>query len=487
MRRAGLLAAAASLVATSLAGCATPRVTTVLPAVPANLSSFTAGPFGTPAGAWWATRLGDPGLSRLIDAALANAPDLAVATARIAGARAELRARDAERRFNVGGSANASASRSADAEGIGGGNLPPGIAFDRDRITGRVGLDASYDLDLFGRLRADRRAALSRLDAATADAAAVRLALVTDVARNWVAAVGFRDRIGVARENIAAARDLVSVTNVRVRAGLVAGIDGTRGTSLLAETAAALPPLEGERGSRVGALSTLTGLAPAEIDALVAAAQTQQRFGVPAVGIPSDLVARRPDIAAAIGRVAAADADTAAALAARYPRLTITGAIGLVATSLGGFFTGNALSLAGGPGLAGPLFDGGRNRAAVDAARARTDEAVAQYRGTILDAFGEVESNLALALARGRQRTALDALVAADTDTASIARIQYRRGLTDFLGVLIAQQALFRSRDAAIQAGTAAADAELALFRAIGGDLSSSSAETGLERRSDLN
>jgi len=88
----------------------------------------------------------------------------------------------------------------------------------------------------------------------------------------------------------------------------------------------------------------------------------------------------------------------------------------------------------------------------------------------VLDAFGEVETNLALADARARQRTALEAQVAADADTASIARIQYRRGLTDFLGVLIAQQALFRSRDAAIAAG-AAADAELALFRAIGGDL----------------
>lgn len=463
--------AATAVLASLLAGCTTPQSSTVLPPLPTNLASFTAEPFGTPAGEWWRTRLTDPSLKRLIDAALANSPDIAAAAARIELARATARARGAERTINIGGSTGLTASRAADAEGIGSGNLPPGISIDRDRVTGRVGLDASYDFDLFGRLAADRRAALSRLDAANADAAAVRLALVTDVARNYVAAVAAQARGRVARDNIAAARDLVSITNVRVKAGLVAGIDATRGSALLAETAAALPSLEGERGERIAALTALTALSPAEIGALVAATPAElPRFGIPAAGVPSELVARRPDIVAAVRRVAAADADTAATLAARYPRLTITSAIGLVATGLGGFFSGDALSLAAGPGLTGPLFDGGRNRAAVGEARARTAEAVAAYRGTVLDAFGEVETNLALADARTRQRAALDAQVAADTDTASIARIQYRRGLTDFLGVLIAQQALFRSRDAAIVAGAAAADAELALFRAIGGD-----------------
>lgn len=454
-----------------LAACAKPQANTPLEPLPPALTSFTAGPFGTPAGEWWRQRMADPGLSRLIGAALANAPDLAAASARIAQARATLRARGADRLPNIGGSATANASRSADAEGIGGGDLPPGISIDRERITGRIGLDASYDVDLFGGLAADRRAAAARLDAATAEAAAVRLALVTDVARNYVAAAALGARAGVARDNIAAARDLVSITRTRVRAGLVAGIDATRGESLLAETAAALPPLEGDRGARVAALATLTALAPSEIGMLVAAAPASPRFGLPSAGVPSDLVARRPDVAAAIARVAASDADTASALAARYPRLTITGAVGLVATALGDFFSGNALSLAAGPSLTGPLFDGGRNRAAVAGARARTDEAVALYRDAVLTAFGEVEQNLAIAAARARQRTALEALVAANADTASIARIQYRSGLTDFLGVLDAQQALFRSRDAAIAAGAQAADAELALFRAIGGDL----------------
>jgi multidrug efflux system outer membrane protein len=108
----------------------------------------------------------------------------------------------------------------------------------------------------------------------------------------------------------------------------------------------------------------------------------------------------------------------------------------------------------------------------VDLSRARAAEAVANYRGTVLRAFGEAETNLAAAEARERQRIALQRLVAANQDTAAIARVQYRRGLTDFLGVLDAERALLRSRDQLIAAEAEAADAELALFRAIGGDFS---------------
>ncbi len=473
------------LLAVLLAGCATraPRVETALPPTPASLQRFTAGPFGAAPGAWWQTRLGDPGLRRLVDAALLNSPDLEAAAARIEQGRAELRAREAERRPNIGALASVAGSRAATAEGFGGGgDLPPGISIDRERVLARTGVDASYDLDLFGRLRADRRAAALRLDAATADAADVRLALVTDVARNYVSAAAADDRAAVARENVAAARDLLSVTRARVRAGLVAGIDEARAEGLLAEAAANLPLLEGERAARIAALTTLTGLSPAEIAPAVAAASPRLNLGPPAAGVPSEVVARRPDVAAAIARVAAADADTAAALARRYPSLSITGSIGLVFNLLGSVFAGDPFSLAAGPSLAGPLLDGGRNRAAVAGARARTAEAVANYRRAVLGAFGEVEQFVALAQARDRQRIALDRLAAANADTVSIARVQYRRGLADFLGVLDAQRELFRARDAAIQAAAAAADAELGLFRAVGGDLPVGAATSGAAR-----
>jgi outer membrane protein TolC len=186
--------------------------------------------------------------------------------------------------------------------------------------------------------------------------------------------------------------------------------------------------------------------------------------------VPSDLLLRRPDVSAALAQVTAADAETASAIAARYPRLTITAGLGLVAGALERLFTGDALSLVAGPGLAGPLLDFGRNRARVEQSRARTQEVVAQYRGAVLRAFGEVETNLATADARERQRIALERLVAANSDTARLAQTRYRAGLTDFLPVLDAERTLLRSRDQLAAVEAEAADAELALFRAIGGD-----------------
>jgi outer membrane protein TolC len=220
----------------------------------------------------------------------------------------------------------------------------------------------------------------------------------------------------------------------------------------------------------VAALAALTGLPPAEIEPLVAGSPQTPRFETPAAGIPSDLLLRRPDIAAAFAQVAAADAATASAIAARYPRLSITGAIGLVAAALGDVFSLDALSASAGPGLAGSILDFGRNRARAARARAEAREAVAAWRGTVLRAFSEVETSLAAVEARERQRLALLRQLAAAGETAEIARKQYRSGLTDYLGVLDAERAVNRTRDQLAAAEAEGADAQLALYRAIGGD-----------------
>jgi len=461
---------AAAALALLLAGCAS--VQTLSGPVQTLPPAYVEIPSGAVAPAeWWRRRLQDPALARLVETALAESPDLQGALARIEQARAGLRATEAERLPALNGSASVTYSRTAAQEfGFQGGGAPGGPQIDRERILYRTGVDGSWDPDLFGRLRADRRAAAARLDAAGFDASAVRLTLVTDVARNFVAARAAAAREDIARRNIRSAEETVEVTRARVKAGLVAGIDTARAQSLLAETAATLAPIEAERAARIAALATLTGLAPAEISRLVGQGTGTPRFGLPAAGLPSDLLTRRPDIAASLARVAAADAETASAVAARFPRLTISGTIGLVATALGDLFSGDALSIAAGPALAGPLLDFGRNRAQVEGARARATEAVAAYRGTVLRAFGEVETSLAAAAARERQRVAVQRLVDANADTAAIARVQYRRGLTDFLGVLDAERALLRSRDQLAAVNAEAADAEIVLFRAVGGD-----------------
>jgi outer membrane protein TolC len=168
--------------------------------------------------------------------------------------------------------------------------------------------------------------------------------------------------------------------------------------------------------------------------------------------------------------VAAADEDTAEAIAARYPRLSITATVGLVASALTRLLTGDALGIVAGPQIGAPILDGGRSRARIDLTRAATQEALANYRGAVLRAFAEVETSLAAVDARRREGAALARQLAAARETVEVARIQYRTGLTDFLDVLEAERTLNRVRDQMAAVEGEAADAEVALFRALGGD-----------------
>jgi NodT family efflux transporter outer membrane factor (OMF) lipoprotein len=406
-----------------------------------------------------------------VAAALTNSPDLAAAAARIQQARAGLRGREAERMPVLNGNASVTFNRSSPNEGgLGAIDFPGAPEIDHEHVFYRTGVEGSWDADIFGRLRADARASAARLDAAGFDAAAVRLTLITDVARNLVAARGAHARRAVARETVGSARESVDLATRKARAGLVAGIDRTRAETLLAEAAAMIPSIEAEQSARVAALAALTGLAPAEIRNLVEASHAIPRFEGPAAGVPSDLLLRRPDIVAALARLAAADQDTAAAIAARYPRLSITATLGLVATALGDIFSADAVAGSVGPGLAGPLLDFGRNRARVEETRGRAAEAAASYRAEVLGAFSEVETNLAAVDARRRQIRALQRQQAQARETVEIARAQYRSGLTDYLGVLDAERSAARAREQLVAAETELADTQLALFRAIGGD-----------------
>jgi NodT family efflux transporter outer membrane factor (OMF) lipoprotein len=466
---------AALTLALALGACATPERprTDVARAQPLPPAFYTAPAQGLAPEDWWARRLQDPELARLVEAALRGSPDLAAAAARIEQARAGLRASQAERQPLLNGSGSVTYNRTA-REQLGfqvpEGGQQQGPQIETDRLLYRAGVEGSWDADLFGRLAADQRAAAQRLSAAGFDAAAVRLTLITDVGRNYFAARSAAAREAIAQDNVASARSTLSVAATRARAGLVPGIDRIRAQALVAETEAQLAPLAGERSARVAALAQLTGLTPADIAPLVASALPPRPIDTPAAGIPSDLLLRRPDIAAALARVAAADEDTAAAIAARYPRLSITATLGLVASALTRLLTGDALGIVAGPQIGAPIFDGGRSRARVELARAATQEAVAGYRSAVLRAFGEVETSLAAVEARRRQRTALARQLGAAREALEVARIQYRTGLTDFLGVLEAERSFNRVRDLIATVDGETADAEVALFRALGGD-----------------
>ncbi len=399
--------------------------------------------------------------------ALASAPTLAAAIARIDGARAGVRAARAEQLPNI--AASGAVARERINQQQFGGALPPGVAIAPDRTTYDLAVDGSWDADLFGRLRATRNAAAARLDAASADAAGVRLALRADIARGIIDARALDAGIAVARRDIASAADLVSITRARARAGVAPGVDVVRAQSLEADAAARLELLADRRAAAIGQLATLTALSVQDV---IAALQQPTGAAVPStpvLAIPSLQLRARPDIAAAERRLAAADQEIAAAAAERYPRLSITAALGLFTLGLSNLLDERSLTGSLGAGLAGPLLDFGRVGARIDRRQAEAREAFAEYRRALFAGLGETEAALGAVSAADRRSAALERQSALDGDATALARERYRRGLDNFLAVIDAERSGFASSASAIEARADASRARIALYRAVGG------------------
>lgn len=410
--------------------------------------------------------LGDPAFVSLAGAAMDDAPTLAAALARVEAARAGIRGARASRLPNVEAGGSASVQRSSSAMF---GSLPPGIDFDRDRTVFEGSVDASWDADLFGRLRASERAARARFRAATAEAEAVRLALVTDIARAVVDYRAAEARRTVVEADLAETRTLVDLTRVRSEAGITPGFDLVRAQSLEAQAAAQLEPIAAERAAALAALVALTARSTDAVLAALSAGGESEAAPVPVLEVPSVLLRRRPDIIAAEQRLAAADAEIAAAAAERFPRLSISGSIGLIALALGDLFESDAVIGSLGAGVAGPLLDFGRVGARIDARQAEAAEAFAAYRGALFTGLAEVERALGQIAAADRRAEALAARVAVERDALSLARERYRRGLSDFLSVVDAQRQLNATREAEIVARADRRRRRIELYRAIGG------------------
>ncbi len=411
----------------------------------------------------------DPALAPLLAAALEGSPDLETAAARVLQARAGLRA--ARARIAPTVDANASAARIRQSREQFGPNAPAGLVIPTLTFF-EPSLAAGWEVDLFGRLAASRKAAAARLTAAGADADAVRLTLETDIARSLVAVRGLDGRIAAATEAIAAARALDHLARVRAEAGLVTGLDQATTTADVAQAEAALAPLVADRAARVATLSRLTGLSVARVAQTVG-----DEVPLPAASdwaladVPSDYLKRRPDIRFAAAQLHAADAEVAAALAARYPGLTLTGSLGWLSTTVANLFTGDALAATVGAALSGPLLDFGRTAAEVDRTRAVVAEAVAQYKASVLQALADVETELAAARNAQLQAAELQRTVNALTTARRLSESQYRGGLTDARTVSEAARRLSDARDRQTAADALAIDAALRLEQATGGPL----------------
>lgn len=412
----------------------------------------------------------DEAYGTLLANALTSAPDLQVALARIDGARAGARGAGANRLPNVAASGSTTRERTSAATF---GGLPANTPFDTDRTIYSASIDASWDLDIFGRLRASERAALARLDAARSDAAAVRIALAADIARAVIAYRAAEARLAVIEGDLAEARDLVSLTGIRSRAGIVPGFDLVRAQSLEADALARRGPVEIDRITALATLATLTAQPLNTVqETLDIVADDRKALTVnaalPIFAVPSIILRQRPDVVAAENRLAAADAEIAAAAAAQFPSFSISGVIGLISLAFGDLFSDDALIGSLGAAVSGPLLDFGRTAAQIDQREAEAAEAFANYRRQVFIALGDVERSLGSIAAADSRAEALERQLVFDNDNVGLASIRYRRGLSDFLTVIDAQRAANATRSAEILARADRALQRVALFRAIG-------------------
>ena len=406
---------------------------------------------------WW-NNFQDPALTRLIDDAASANLDVAQAVARLRQAREALVISRSDLFPSIGASAGYSRS-----ETLKGARIRTG---DADSFS--AGLDASYQVDLFGGTRSAIRASRADYEAATFDYATVLLSVESEVARNYVLARAYQALLDNARASLAIQQDNLEIAGFRVQAGLVSSIDQEQARASAAQTAAAIPGIEEQYNAALSRLGVLTGQAPGAVKPLLSdprpIPQGPQEI---APGIPADILRQRPDVRAAERTLAAATADIGVARAQLFPALSIGGSIDSNAGALKSLFdtvTGNIFAT-----LGQAIFDAGRRGAQVRASKAAAEGALAAYKLTVLQALEDVENAIiALDAARERERQyaiAHDAALA----SAQLARSQYRSGLTDFTTLNTQEAALISARNGLVQARSDKATALIGLYVSLGG------------------
>jgi multidrug efflux system outer membrane protein len=451
-------------VALATAGCSTApdaaRPAVVTPVAFKEAEGWqTAGAAVAPAGRWW-ERFGDPALTALEKRIESGSFTLAAAAARYEQARGLARQAGADRLPEIGVGAEASRQRLS-----GGRPLAQGRSATYNELL--VGPSLSYELDLFGRVRNSVRASEADAAASAADIAAVRLGLQAQLATRYFEMRGLDARMGLLRETADAFQRAYDLTATRHEGGIASGIDVSRAANQLASARAELSAVARERQQAEHAIAVLVGAAPADLSI----APDDRQIAAPAIpaGVPSALLERRPDIAVAERRVAAANARIGVARAALFPSVTLGGSAGFQATGGGLLSASNGFWALGPLSAALAVFDGGRRRAGVTIARAEYDETVADYRQTVLTAFREVEDGLSGQRLLGREEADQREAAAAAERTRDLALIRYRDGAADYLEVVTAQTAALDAQRTLLQVRTQQLATAVDAIRAIGG------------------
>lgn len=441
---------------------------------------------------WWDS-FGDPLLTELVTQAIRNNLDIKVAAARLAESRAQLGQSKAAEFPTLDG--NASYTRELQsADGViglldGTGSSTPGTS--ANGLGGRqdglptqsatstalpafnlyqYGFDASWELDLWGRVRRSTENASATAEAQEDARHDAVVSTAAEVARDYLDLRGTQEKLRIIRENLAYAQRTVQLTADRARHGLSTDLDVANAQSQAASTAADIPQAEQREAQLINAIGLLLGEYPQALAArlTVQSATPVVPPRVP-VGLPSELAHRRPDIREAEAQLHAATASIGAAKADFFPKITLSGSVAIQATQFTNLGSWGARSFSAGPSLSIPLFEGGQLRATLALREAQQQEAAINYRKTVLSAFKDVDDALTGYAAEQRRRDRLNESVQASRRALGLANKRYVRGISNYLDVLTAQKTLLANEEQLADSTATVTTNLVALYKALGG------------------
>lgn len=410
------------------------------------------------------TAFNEPLLTKLVDQALATNKDLEIA-------RANLRASRAARgltQFDLFPSVTAGGSRLKVRQSE---HQLPGVPEDQREFDDvDAGFDASWEIDLFGRVRRGVEAARAEEQAAVSQVRDAQVTVTAEVARNYFVLRGLQDQLGVAIRNSENQRQTLSLTEARLDAGRGTELDTSRATAQLQTTLASIPPLRSSIAATIYRLGVLTGQQP---NALTADLEPVQPAPVlpqlTAIGTPEALLRRRPDVRIAERQLASATARIGIAVGDLFPRVSFIGSAGYNSGNTGDLGNSASRTFTYGPTISWAALDLGRVRSRIGIANAQADAALAAYQSTVLLVLEETEGALInYGFAQSRRET-LEQAAAASSKAASLARQRFEGGLTDFLNVLDAERDALSAQDSLAQSRTQAATSLIAVYKALGG------------------
>jgi NodT family efflux transporter outer membrane factor (OMF) lipoprotein len=427
---------------------------------------------------WW-EGFNDPLLTRLVVRAAQENLDIKAAVARLAQSRAQLGVTGADQYPKIEGDASYDRERISpngvvSLLGGGSGASPPSRSIGSASVPPfnlwQHGFDASWELDLWGRVRRSVENAEATAEAKAEARHETLLSTVAEVAKDYLQLRGTQETLRITRNNLQSQQRSVALTAERARRGFVTDLDEQQAFAQAEAIAAQLPQLEQQQDQLINALGLLLGEYPRALRAeLVTPLAIPPVPPQVPVGLPSQLVERRPDIREATAQLHAATAAIGAAQADFFPKVTLSGNFDIQATTFSGL--GNVVNntYSFGPSISVPVFQGGRLRGTLELRRAQLEETAANYHQTVLSAFRDVDDGLTAYEAEQRRKQHLDAAVIASRRALDLASQRYREGFTDYLSVLTAEQSLLANeKDQAASRQTVATNL-VSLFKALGG------------------